>query len=672
MKKALFLILLILLCSLAFSTSVTRSFNSPIIESSDLYITLTVTLDADDTIIAIEENIPSEFLILDRNGGDSQQANTLQWIETEASGTIIYTYKLNVGNNQGSYNFGGNYVAETDTVEQTTTGDAVITVNALILECTDADWQDTNGACQPGNTLTQTWSQINLICQNGVDHDPLINYPSCNYSAPICDDFNYSDWGDCSAQGNQTRTKLTQGPADCEGGTPILSQSCTYVPTCTISNWQDTNTECQSNNELTTTWEKVTNCENGFQPTSPQTQTCNFNATICDSFTYSSYGECQQISGNTGVKFRTKTGSPSGCRDGNPEDLNASCTFTPPCTDSYWTYELTACDNNTQTKTWRKTADCNGGVPHPTTEQISCTPNSPPTPYCGTDDWDSRIEPSTCPSTGIQTKYWTKNIDCQGGLTKAPEETVTCNSTTQGPDVVCTSFTYSDWENCETDGTQLRTVLTQSPSNCINGSPILTQNCTPSTDHCDGTICGETCFVESGICCNDNWNKNKSSCNLDITKIVTQVNDSNIQEAITLVNQAQDSINNGEIAKGKAQAQLALLNSKLNENPELTTDYEQALLALEEGRYEQSEQLSILALKKIDSGEQPFDLSNPLVQIVLALVILAVVTMLALLLGRKKELRAKHAPKDNTQIEQYPFSKKEDLLAQLKDEFKKD
>lgn len=41
----------------------------------------------------------------------------------------------------------------------------------------------------------------------------------------------------------------------------------------------------------------------------------------------------------------------------------------------------------------------------------------------------------------------------------------------------CTTFTYSPWSNCN-NGTQTRTVVSASPSGCINGNPVLSQTCT--------------------------------------------------------------------------------------------------------------------------------------------------------------------------------------------------
>jgi mono/diheme cytochrome c family protein len=45
-----------------------------------------------------------------------------------------------------------------------------------------------------------------------------------------CTSFTYSVWGACQSNNTQTRTQLTASPAGCTGGTPVLSQACTYVP----------------------------------------------------------------------------------------------------------------------------------------------------------------------------------------------------------------------------------------------------------------------------------------------------------------------------------------------------------------------------------------------------------------------------------------------------------
>ncbi|MCF7820701.1 MAG: hypothetical protein K9M44_04515 [Candidatus Pacebacteria bacterium] len=45
-----------------------------------------------------------------------------------------------------------------------------------------------------------------------------------------CTFWTYSNWSNCLASGQQTRTILSSLPANCEGGNPILSQNCVFNP----------------------------------------------------------------------------------------------------------------------------------------------------------------------------------------------------------------------------------------------------------------------------------------------------------------------------------------------------------------------------------------------------------------------------------------------------------
>jgi hypothetical protein len=93
--------------------------------------------------------------------------------------------------------------------------------------------------------------------------------------ASACTSFTYSGWGTCQSDSTQTRTVVTSSPASCTGGTPVLSQSCTYVPP----------------------------------------------VNACTSFTYSGWGTC-----TNGTQTRTvATSSPTGCTGGTPA-LSQSCT----------------------------------------------------------------------------------------------------------------------------------------------------------------------------------------------------------------------------------------------------------------------------------------------------------------------------------------------------------
>ena len=44
-------------------------------------------------------------------------------------------------------------------------------------------------------------------------------------------------------------------------------------------------------------------------------------------------------------------------------------------------------------------------------------------------------------------------------------------------EIACTSFTYSDWGECQDTNTKTRTVNSSTPSGCTGGNPVLTQSC---------------------------------------------------------------------------------------------------------------------------------------------------------------------------------------------------
>ncbi|HSB21388.1 MAG TPA: hypothetical protein VLD85_15370 [Anaeromyxobacteraceae bacterium] len=128
------------------------------------------------------------------------------------------------------------------------------------------------------------------------------NMPSGPVAPATCTAFTYSEWSACQADGTQTRTVLTSSPAGCTGGSPVLTQACTYVP--------------------------------------PPAGTCT-------SFTYSAWGACQP----DGTQTRTVlTSSPAGCTGGSPM-LTQACTYVPPaCTYTYSAWS--ACSmSGTQTRT---------------------------------------------------------------------------------------------------------------------------------------------------------------------------------------------------------------------------------------------------------------------------------------------------------------------------------
>ena len=152
--------------------------------------------------------------------------------------------------------------------------------------------------CTAGNDLhilylQRIWS---VPVQQHADQEPPTSSPAgctggtpvlsqaCTYVPPVttCTSFTYSAFGACQSNNTQTRSLLTSSPAGCTGGTPVLSQACTYVPP----------------------------------------------VTTCTSFTYSACGACQ--SNNTQTR-NLLTSSPAGCTGGTPV-LSQACTYVPPVT----------------------------------------------------------------------------------------------------------------------------------------------------------------------------------------------------------------------------------------------------------------------------------------------------------------------------------------------------
>lgn len=81
-----------------------------------------------------------------------------------------------------------------------------------------------------------------------------------------------------------------------------------------------------------------------------------------------------------------------------------------------------------------------------------------------------------------------------------------------GAGLACTSFTYSGWGTCQSDGTQTRTVTTSTPDGCTGGDPVTIQSCTPMSTQC-ANIGGSwidaqnTCYF-SGTSCPSGWTPN--------------------------------------------------------------------------------------------------------------------------------------------------------------------
>ena len=131
----LFLVALIAVNSaLALDSTVTRSFSDSTPEQcSELTISLTVDINEGETYYAIDEHVPSGWVISDPGTGDTSQPGHIKWVILMSAVDTIYTYNVTVPCDAlGIYSFGGIYMFENDTSEQTILGETDVDVQQLI------------------------------------------------------------------------------------------------------------------------------------------------------------------------------------------------------------------------------------------------------------------------------------------------------------------------------------------------------------------------------------------------------------------------------------------------------------------------------------------------------------------------------------------------------------
>ena len=327
-----------------------------------------------------------------------------------------------------------------------------------------------------------------------------------------CTSFNYSSWGSCQSNGTQSRTVQSSSPSGCTGGSPVTSQSCTYTPPSTGATY--TTSQVATHSSSSNCWLIISNRVydvTQYIPFHPGGQTairnyCGQDATTafatkggsgshsssatamlanyyvgdvsgaattptaatCSSFTYSSWGSCQ----SNGTQTRTvNTSSPSGCTGGSPV-TSQSCTYTPPTTGTTYTASQVA-THNSSSNCWliisNRVYDVTQYIPfHPGGQ-------SRITSRCGTDATTA----FTTNNNGGHRHSTGANNTLAGYFVGDFTTTPTNPTTPTDPGTpACTTFTYSSWGSCQSNGTQSRTVQSSSPSGCTGGSPVTSQSCT--------------------------------------------------------------------------------------------------------------------------------------------------------------------------------------------------
>ena len=163
----------------------------------------------------------------------------------------------------------------------------------------------------PSSYLQVRVKCLDAVCNNYESGLGLTNRPTDEYwsegdvlsriliEAPICTSWTYSAWNTCSTNGQQTRSTSSASPNGCTGGSPVVSQSCAYVPpvpSCTATDWSCSNWgTCSQNSSQTRTCAKNVNCQGGVS--SPATsQSCAYVAPApsctADTWTCGAWGSC--------------------------------------------------------------------------------------------------------------------------------------------------------------------------------------------------------------------------------------------------------------------------------------------------------------------------------------------------------------------------------------------
>ena len=245
--------------------------------------------------------------------------------------------------------------------------------------CTASSWSCADwNQCSTDGSQSRACKKTN--CQGGVTSPEIAQ--SCVFIPPSCTSWTYSDWSSCSSSGNQTRSINSSAPNSCTGGSPVLSQSCTYVPpapVCTLSDWSCSSWgACSQNSSQTRNCSKNSNCQGGIS--SPMiSQSCVYVAPApsCTSFNYSNWSECS----SNGNQTRNVTSKyPSNCEGGESPKINQSCTYTPSCTADIWTCGAWgSCSlSGIQNRSCTKTFDCpNVQTAPPITDQYCEAPSRP-------------------------------------------------------------------------------------------------------------------------------------------------------------------------------------------------------------------------------------------------------------------------------------------------------
>jgi len=91
-------------------------------------------------------------------------------------------------------------------------------------------------------------------------------------------------------------------------------------------------------------------------------------------------------------------------------------------------------------------------------------------------------------------------IDTSGNSAKTSVSIDVNNDGSSSEETTCTSFDYTDWGECQSDGTQTRKVTESYPDGCTGGDPDLSQSCDYQEPASDDVICTRFKYSKWGVC----------------------------------------------------------------------------------------------------------------------------------------------------------------------------
>ena len=173
--------------------------------SSTIPVITSIALDSHNAAILLKVVLPPTNLTA--SAVSSSQINLSWSASTDSVGVAGYYIYRN-----------GTEITTTTGTTYTDTGLAASTAYTYTVAAYDT----------AGNTSVQS-SVVRMTTQPNGSISPVY-IPLIPSTKTICSAFTYGNWNTCQSNGTQSRTVISVSPQGCIGGTPTLSQTCTYTP----------------------------------------------------------------------------------------------------------------------------------------------------------------------------------------------------------------------------------------------------------------------------------------------------------------------------------------------------------------------------------------------------------------------------------------------------------